>query len=422
MARVEVLAKIQPTVDDPMISVRLLVPQEVASLPVDVAEKTIDSLLHEVRIRPELVLYGFRTTAAYVDPLLRSQLFGHNTLVEVSLPYTLHLPSGAPFDVSCADGPKALVVVRKIWTERAAGSSTTEIYADNQPLYYGGTQVASPTSPQAPELGPHPQFTGTNVEITADTHGVFRYTKIHVFFDSTTVVQNPSSDEDKQTTNSLAYDSATETAREIVNYLLDVYRYVTAAEHVERLSAMNVNRVYFADQNLLFEGLGIEAGIGSAIVNRSRYEIERVREMLRSGTEPERHVLLLQSSRAALGRGQLVLAIVAAFQSVEILLESKLRDAYVRLGLSDASITSKLKKFYRTKDRLTVLCREVTGGRSVADDNVFWDAWLIECNRKRNGVIHKSELVSRVETVRIVELCEQCRRLKESPARGVAFI
>jgi hypothetical protein len=408
MARIELLATIQPTVDDPMIPVRLLVSQEVASLPVDEAKKTIGSLLHEIRIRPEFVLYGFRTTAAYVDPLPRSQLFGHNTLVEVSLPYTLHLPSGVPFDVSCADGRKAIVVLRKLWTERAAGSSTTEIYADNQLLYYGDTHLASPTSPQPPELGPHPQFTGTNVEITGDTHGVFRYTKIHVLFDSTTIVQDPSSDEDNQAANSLAYDSATETTREIVNYLLDVYRYVTAAEHVERLSAINVNRVYFADQNLLFEGLGIEAGLGSAIVNRSRFEIERIREMLQAGAEPERHVLLLQSSRAALGRGQLVLAIVAAFQSLEILLETKLRDAYLRLGLSDAGITSKLKKFYRTKDRLTVLCREVTGGRSVADDNVFWDSWLIECNRKRNGVIHKNELVSRIETVRIVELCEQC--------------
>jgi hypothetical protein len=196
---------------------------------------------------------------------------------------------------------------------------------------------------------------------------------------------------------------------------LDVYRYVTGAEHVERLPIMTVTRVYFADPNLVSEGVSVEGGLGSAIVNRSGQEIQRIREMLVVGTEPERHVLLLQSSRAALSRGQLVLAVVVAFQSLEILLETKLRLGYGKQGLSDDDVTDRLKKCYKTKDRLTVLCREVTSGSSVADDTGFWNSWLIECNRKRNGVVHKNEAVTRSEALRVVELCEQCMARLSAP-------
>src|SRR5690242_4919801 len=65
----------------------------------------------------------------------------------------------------------------------------------------------------------------------------------------------------------------------------------------------------------------------------------------------------------------------------EILLETKLRAAYAKQGFPDADVNKKLKKYYRTMDRLTVLCQEiVSGGCSVADDAVFWDSWLTECN------------------------------------------
>jgi ribosomal protein S28E/S33 len=171
---------------------------------------------------------------------------------------------------------------------------------------------------------------------------------------------------------------------------------------------MAVNRVYFADHNLVSEGVAVEGGVGSAIVNRSGREIQRIKAMLLAGTEPERHVLLIQSSRAALDRGQLVLAVVVAFQALEILLETKLRAAYGRQGLSEGDITQKLKRVYKTKDRLTALCREVTGNLSVADDTAFWAIWLRDCNRKRNRIVHRNEAVTHPEALKAVELCEQC--------------
>jgi hypothetical protein len=214
-------------------------------------------------------------------------------------------------------------------------------------------------------------------------------------------------DESVQAARSLALEHAKKTGMAIANYLLDVYRYVTGAEHVERLPAMAVNRVYFADHNLVSEGVAVKGGVGSAIVNRSGREIRRIEAMLKTGKEPERHLLLIQSARAALERGQLVLAIMVAFQALEILLETKLRAAYARQAVGEIEITEKLKKFWKTKYRLTVLCREVTGG-SVADDTAFWNSWLRECNQKRNGVVHRNDTVTHPEATRVVELCEQC--------------
>ena len=318
--------------------------------------------------------------------------------------------------MTCPQSGAATVILQKVWTDLSAGSNHAEIYADDQLLYYGPTSLSTPTIPQPPELGPWPRFTGTNIEIAKDSHGVFRYTQIHIFFDSVLVgIDGNDQDEAVQAARSSALDKAKWKASEVVNYLLDVYRYVTAAEHVERLPKITATRVYFAERNLLYHGMSIDSGLGSAIVNRSGREIQRIKMMLVNGAEPPRHVLLVQSSRSALTRGQYVLAIVVAFQALEILLEMKLRDGYIKQGLPDAVITAKLKKSHKTKDRLTVLCREVTG-KSISDDTAFWDSWLIHCNRKRNEVVHRNKMLSDQEAKLAVELCEQCiTRLEALP-------
>jgi hypothetical protein len=302
----------------------------------------------------------------------------------------------------------ATVILRKVWTESAVGSNEAEFYADDQLLYYGPAKQRTPQIPQSPELGPWPRFTGTNIEIVKDIHGVFRYTQILIFFDSVLVgVDGPDEDEAVQTARSSAFDKARKTGADTVNYVLDVYRYVTGAEHIERLPTITANRVYFAEFNLLSEGLRIESGLGSAIVNRSGSEIQRIREMLRDGVEPPRHVLLIQSSRAALTRGQVVLAVVVAFQALEIFLETKLRACYAKQGVPDSEVTKKLEKRYKTKDRLTILCRELTG-KSVADDTVFLDSWVTDCNGKRNRVVHRNETLTNQEVLGVVDLCEEC--------------
>jgi len=356
------------------------------------------------------MMYGVGTFGSYIDPIPRARLFGHNTLIEANLPYTLHLPAHRVFRVTCphVDAP-ATVQIRKVWTELATGSIDVEAYADDQPLYYGPARPITPTIPQAPALGPWPHFTGTNVEIYKDTHGVFRYSQVRVLFDSVhPEIDGPDGTEAVRNARSAAVSRVTEIASQIINYLLDVYRSITAETHIERLAKMLVTRVYFADANLVYESVGIESGLGSAVVNRSRREIEMVAEMAAAGRHPERYTLLLQSAHSALDRGQNLLAVVVAFQAQEILIENRLRAGYTGQGVADAEATARLKTNHRTKDRLTVLSRGVFGGRSIADDTAFWDSWLRDCNQKRNAVVHRGDEITSAEAKRLVELCEEC--------------
>jgi hypothetical protein len=211
-----------------------------------------------------------------------------------------------------------------------------------------------------------------------------------------------------QNARSVAVARATELGAQAINYLLDVYRSITGEEHVERLAKMFVTRVYFADSNLVYESVGIESGLGSAVVNRSLREIDRLAEMLAAGREPPRHVLLLQSAHSALARGQNLLAAVVAFQAQEIIIEKRLREGYAGQGIPDAEVTSRLKTYYQTKDRLTTLSREVFSGRSIADDTAFWGSWLRDCNQKRNAVVHRGEEIGSEGAKRLVNLCEDC--------------
>lgn len=410
MKMAEFPALIQQTAEDPKIRVVVIAPDEIRRLPSAEAKKRLSALAHQVRVRPELVVYHVGTFGSYVEPLSRRQLMGHNIVVEINLPYTLHVPAGMAFQVRCPQvNGTATIQLRKTWTNRANGSNDAEVYADDQPLYYGPASLESPHLPQDPALGPWPHFTGTNLEIRRDTQGVFRYSQVRVFLDgSYPDIDGPDEDENVKDARATAVDEATRTATQIINYFIDVYRSVTMESHVERLPRLLVTQVYFADSNLFFEGVGIEAGLGSAIVNRSQREIREIAAMAEEGREPARHDLLMHSARSALERGQRVLAIVVAFQAQEIFIETKLRHDFSTQELKDAEISDRLKTHYRTKDRLTKLSREVTGGKSVADDGEFWNMWLTDCNGSRNGVVHRGDEITQAEAERVVELCEEC--------------
>lgn len=407
---VEFRALVQQTAADTPLEVTLLADEEIRALPFGQATERLDPLLHQVRVRPEFTIYGFGTFASYVEPPNPEQFRGYNTLVEMNLPYTLHLPTGMLFPIADQQGvPRGLLQTRKIWTDLANGSSDVEAIADDQLLYYGPALPATPHVPQDPVLGPWPRFTGQNVELGNDTHGVFRYTRVRLLFDTEHAgVDGAGGGEAVELARNVAVATAASTAAEFANHILDLYRYVTGEDHVERLPRHLVTRVYFADANIVYESVGLEGGVGSAIINRSRREIDRFATMLAAGEQPAPHTLLVQSARSALDRGQLLLGVVVAFQAQEMVIEAGIRTGLQRQGVSDEDITARLKGRLSTKDRLTTLSREALNGRSVADDNQFWNTWLQDCNRRRNDIVHRGLPVTEVQARRVVALCEDC--------------
>ncbi|MGB9457168.1 MAG: hypothetical protein WCB12_14065 [Bryobacteraceae bacterium] len=410
MSMVEFHVLVQQTAADAPLQVTLLADEEIRALPPEQATERLSSLLHHVRVRPEFTIYGFGTFASYVEPPNPAQFRGYNTLVEVNLPYTLHLPSGMLFPVADQQGVvRGLLQTRKIWTDLADGSNNVEALADDQVLYHGPALPATPHVPQDPVLGPWPRFTGQNVELGKDTHGIFRYTQVRLLFDTEhTGIDGEDNAEAVKEARNAAVITTTSTAAEFVNHVLDVYRHVTGENHVERLPRQLVTRLYFADVNVVYESVGLEGGVGSAIINRSRREIDRFAAMLAAGEQPAPHTLLLQSARSALDRGQLLLGVVVAFQAQEMVIEAGIRTALQRQGVSDEDITTRLKGRLSTKDRLTTLSREALNGRSVADDNQFWNRWLQDCNRKRNDTVHRGLPLTETQARLVVALCEDC--------------
>jgi hypothetical protein len=386
----------------------LYAPEEVWELAKEDADKRVSELLHQIRVRPEIHLFSSGVKFGYEHPPDKAQYGGYNTVVELNLPYCLHLPNGFTCNTVIRDpGRGALVSIQKTWTELAEGSHETDIVADDRELYYGPFEIASPKLPQAPAVGVTPRFYGKNVEIEKDTVGRFRYSRVRVCFETSHT--DLSDREGDDSPFKAAIREASRSALDVVNDVIDVYRFVTGEFHVERLTDAVITLVYFADHNTGFEGAAIKDGLRSAIVNRSAREIDSIATMLSSGQEPERHDLLLLSARSSLHQGSVLIAVILAYQALEILVETKLRNAYRTMGHTDPAISQKLKDHHRLSERLTSLCREVTGS-SVAGDTKFWNDWLVKCNRRRNGVVHRNESVTEVEAQELIDLSAECIR------------
>jgi hypothetical protein len=410
MGMVEFPVLVQQTAADNPVRLTLLAEEAIRTLPPEQATERLKLLLQQVRVRPEFTIYSFGTYASYVEPPKPDQFHGYNTLVEVNLPYTLHLPTGRLFPIADTHGAiRGLLQTRKIWTNLADGSNSVEAIADEQLLYHGPALPVTPTVPQDPALGPWARFTGPNVELGKDTHGIFRYTQARLLLNTEHAgVDGPDATEPIEEARRASLTAVVSTAAEVINYALDVYRHVTGADHVERMPHLLVTRVYFPDVNLVYETAGLEGGVGSAVINRSRREIDRFAVMLAAGDQPAPHALLLQSARSALQRGQLLLGVVVAFQAQEMVIEAGIRQGLQRQGIGDAEITTQLKGCLSTRERLTTLARTALQGRSVADDTQFWNAWLQGCNRKRNDIVHRGLPLTEAQAARVIALCEEC--------------
>ncbi len=310
-------------------------------------------LLKQVRLQPEIQLYEIGAFSSYVTPPSEAILLGKNVVVEARLPYCLPLPNGLITEVIVPNSSiRAKVRVQKVWTEIAAGSTDLDAYADNRLLYLGHFEIQTPQFPQPAEHGPWPRLSGRNVEFEKDDMERFRYTQIRLAFDMDQ--GSLDSGQNNESARTTALRQATEVGIQIINYFLDVYRYVTGETHPERLSLPVVTLVYFADCNLAFEGVVISQGLRSAVANRTLNEINRLVQMVSGGEQPDRHELLLLSARAALDRRELLIAVIAGFQAIGIFLESKLREGYSNMANSSATSPNSMFENGGVNSRLRV--------------------------------------------------------------------
>lgn len=366
-------------------------------------ERDLRELIGSVRPEPELIVYGTHVVYGDVNVGDTVMLPGTNVLIEVNLPYCLHLPQGIQTAVNCPDVPGAHAVFRKIWTENAKGSSSHDFMSPDRALFHGPYKFNSPTLPQQPEKGPWPLVNAENMEYVDDTLGRLRYTNILIYL-NLDIQMSELNTPDK---NSSGLKRVEEIGLRIVNFALEHYRAITKEMHIEPLSGVEIVRIFCSDHNTGFLGVRFVNPVRSAMANRSGKDIESWAGSLELGKELPLYRRLLLNAEASLRKGQTLLSVVLAFQSLEIYIEQKLFAAYLRLGRSDEQARIELRKNWKVNDRLKKLCRDTTGS-SIADDSTFWNEWTNDCKRLRDAGIHQGEVITTGGAARALELIEKC--------------
>lgn len=367
------------------------------TLPQDQLKNNIDCMIKEVMVELPMATKNINTSYTFVDDVEKSD-FG-NTIIEVHLPYCLHIPNKIGLDVYIPERDlMAQVFCRKIWTNKAIDSSETDIYAEDRTIYFNKGEIITPQFPIDPIIGWRPCFTGKNVENIKEEDGYFRFTKLQIFLKTNYSKEQLESNDGLEKINM----EIREITFQIVNYLLDVYRYISEEEFVERLGSLIITNIYFYDYNIGFYPATME--IQSAIMNHSKQKIKSIKNILESGNKPPIYELLLLSADASFNKKMFILAIVSSFQGLEIYLEKFLISKYKQKNISDEEIENKLNLTWRTKERLKKLLEEETGHSLIRENKELWDKWCVKYDKVRNEVIHKNKEMNQEETEQTLKI------------------
>lgn len=357
--------------------------------------------LQHVSLEKAFVIYAMLVNYGYEDAgALSGHVYG-DTVIQTTLPYCLHLPDGSDFEIHVPDqGFTALVTLRKIWTKKAGDSAQADFIHETRPTFFTNSVMQPPQFPIDPALGWELDYTGKNVEKVKDSNGVFRYTD--VLIELKAGITATQLEEDGAAKDVLLGELTTK-AIEVINRLLDTYRYVSREGHVERVGSLNVHNIYFTKENVGFYVMSmLGTGIGTAMMNLPRVTGDEIHRMLEANERPPLADLLQLDAESTLERRAYTLAVVKSFQALEIYLESYILERYQAEGLSESDASRVLDVRWRTPDRLKHLLKDVSG--QAASQNAWWHEWITLYDTVRNEVLHHAKDPSQAEAERVVEL------------------
>jgi hypothetical protein len=358
----------------------------------------VREMLSQVATKPQFQIYGMGLRYSYPSDVVADlPPWPANTLVEAALPYCFHLPNGIHLEVGLPGAQAASIVLRKVWTAFVENPSEADFYAADRVTYHNPTTLQTPTFPETPELGPVPICKGVNIERDRDTSGTYRYTKARIFFDT----DYPPTIAENQEEFGAAERTAIACALRVVNRLVDVYRLRTGSDYIQRLPGIHVTDLFFRAHNVGSHGASFGHGIRSAIMNRSENEIREIAELLASGAELPVPDLLMLDAEASLEGNRYTLAVVHAFQALDLFLEEFLRG---RLAAAGFDAQSELDTVWRTKERLRDLVRKATT-RSLLEERELWDEFCTVYDQTRNRLIHAARDLDAPRTRAAVNVC-----------------
>lgn len=338
-------------------------------------------------------IYNIGSSFQFVDPTFLSEFNYGNVLVELHIPYCIHIPNGYELEVMLSKDTRqmALIIPSKIWTQKAQTntehSDETDFFADDRVLYFRRNAVVGPKVPLDPSEGWEHNYTGVNLQRIKDRNGRFRFTHLYIQFDLRVTEKEL---EDKFTSD-VVVEKVKNITFQAVNKLIDAYRFTTKEEYITRLGEISINMIYFIDIN---QGITLsQVNTEVAPMNRSKLEIEKIEEMLEKGDEPDLHNLLLLDAQNSFGTKNYPLAVVQSFQALEIFLENFLTREMISTGKSEKEASDYLVQGnnWMAKTRLKDLLKELKVYSLQEKDSILWDKWCTTYDTVRTAVIHKGK-------------------------------
>lgn len=378
----------------------------VEQIPKEVLEKKLQEDLKKVSIAPVSGIYQLNTSFSYEDPDFLKEFDHADTLIEINLPYCLHIPNQYELTVSLPEhNLDALVIFNKVWTQRAREdgkeSDVIDFFAEDRPIYFNHSTMLTPKLPMRPDEGWDGYFTGRNMERMKDQNGIFRYTKLFIQFNT-----NPPEGiaEMKKGQADLLLKSISEKALAVVNKIIDSYRDLTKEAHIRRLGNINIVLVYFIKPNCGYYTLS--PNLETAIINRSQKEISAIKDQLSNAYRPELYKMLLLDAQNSYDTNDYKLAIVESFQAFEIFLEHYLIAAFEKKGDGESVYWPLLQEKWQTKERLNSVLKNAKG-ISLNTVPVLWDVWCTRYDKTRNDVLHGGKDPSKAETKETIDINER---------------
>lgn len=237
-----------------------------------------------------------------------------------------------------------------------------------------------------------------NMELLNDKAGTFRYSCLHLEF---------------QTSQIQTREQLTELAHTAANRFIEVYRQVTGRSYLEPLRSFQINpniRIQQPDGNWAGSmSVSFPHGLGPARRDDSPEIQSTVSSWLSSDRPIQLHDVLLLNAKDFLDREDYRSALMESSSAVEVCVEQFLRTAYRSWGWSEIRTAKYLesKHNWQISNRIKKLIAEVTGRRLASDP--VWDPWY-RAKRLRDKVVHAGLLLPHTDqdkATKAVTACEE---------------
>lgn len=255
-------------------------------------------------------IFSLGSSFSYEDSTFLNEFDYGNILVELHIPYCLHIPDGCELEVSVSKETEqtALIIPSKIWTQKAHTdteySSGTDFFADDRVIYFRNSTIVSPKIPINPSEGWEQNYTGFNVQKIKDKNSRFLFTHLYIQFD----FKITKAELEEKVSSELVVEKVKDITLQIINKLINAYRFVTKQEYLTRFSEINISMIYFIDLN---QGIYLsQVNTETAIMNRSKTEIGKIEEILKTGYQPDLSDLLLLDAQNSFNTKNYPLAVV----------------------------------------------------------------------------------------------------------------